>query len=243
MGGMTDSPGIQQEHVLTAESVAGDYSWRPTESLKWIPSLVPPRGPVMNPHPAPAATQNRSASPKTLTAEAAAAITGAVSGAISGDAGPTQETGKYYASQLDSLKREAALNNAEAMNWTQLGTSMNVAGPVTRDPSMTGRSNDVTPSDSAASLGLYGGKAKTAAELRVTWAKEVASVVMEIEALREEEDVLQVQAKSGEALASIAAPALAKNREQRVRAEARLASLRDEARGKLTRNPLLLVVL
>ena len=223
MGGMPGSPGIQQQYVLTAESVAGDYYWRPTESLKWIPSLVPARGPVLSPHPAPT-SQSRPGSPRALT-RSELGVAAAISGAISGDAPKSPETGKYYASQMENLK--SRMNTTDAMNWTHLGTPMNVSGPV----APVGRPADVTPMDSAASLGLYGGKAKTAAELRVTWAKEEASVLMDIEGLREEESVLQVQAINGEALASTAASALAKNREQRVRAELRLAGLRDEARG------------
>ena len=40
----------------TAESVAPVYSWRPIDSLKWIPGVVPARGPLLSPWPQPEQT-------------------------------------------------------------------------------------------------------------------------------------------------------------------------------------------
>ena len=53
-----DEDGVAQR-PLTAEEVAGEYGWRAQENLKWIPSLLPARGPTLPPHPTPVSATPR----------------------------------------------------------------------------------------------------------------------------------------------------------------------------------------
>ena len=131
---------------MTAESVAGDYSWRPTESLKWIPSLVPARGPVLPPPPAPGlhgqpAPEGRAYSPTLTAALESRPVTAANSSGGSGGGG-------------------GGGGGGATMVWSREGAEMNMTGPAMQ---VKGHVKEVfsyvsqsSLGQSASSLGLFG---------------------------------------------------------------------------------------